>query len=575
MDLAGEEQLAGCRLAHQRLDLLHRQAEEHRRRQLLVGDGAGGDHAAGQRHQRLGGLVESVVGGAHRGHHLRRRRQRAPRLAVAVEGGDQAVAERCLQAAVTGGDGVLGAPQVAGQAAQRLLRIGRCLLPGVAAQLDGEHDHVPELRRCRRGRGGPGRLGQGTRQVAQVALHVALLAQVGEQVVESRGELAHLVAALDLHALVVVALAGGLGARRQAPHRAQRAPRQGVREERGGDQGQRSGGEQHPLDAPEGLQRLFQGGESHGGSHRLTVGALERGQPRHPRLARELDLELAAIGAGLQRRLAAATAHRGLEIPLVVAAQGGRDHARAVRGGTRHEGHFGAARGSEVAGHQLVDLEAGHEAALDAGAAHDRHRGHVVELLAVHPQTDLGLLALHGPRHQGPARHLVSTPGPAGDAGIDPAIATEHHREGEAQVVLAVLELVVDRVAVGVGQALGHVGGEIGLAEGRRQAFELCLVLLSQVALRRRGAVQGLVHGTARDGARQRDGERHGGADRRRDQQGRDEEDAGTEREAEASLIRHSGPGAPCCRPGRACWCAAAPAREPPSGAPPAAPRPA
>ena len=82
--------------------------------------------------------------------------------ALPLEAGEHPVPGDGLHLAAPAGDGGGDALEVGGQLGQRLARVGAAAGAGVAAQLDGEQQHVPALRLAEQDAGRrPARVGCG------------------------------------------------------------------------------------------------------------------------------------------------------------------------------------------------------------------------------------------------------------------------------------------------------------------------------------------------------------------------------------------------------------------------------
>ena len=225
VDVARQHQVARGGLPQQALDLLHRLPHQaalgllspHHR---AGHHGAGGDGDA----RRLG--AGFVAPDAVRLQDLGRRRQRTEWPPAAVEPRQHAVAGDGLDLATGGGDGGLEVLHRHAQPLEHLVGAGLEVRVGVGTQLDAQQHRVTGLGSAEH-HPHRHRLGQVARQLGDVGLHVAFLAQVGEQLVEGAGQLADLVGAVGGDPLLEVPLARGLGGFHQAPYRLQGAAGEG------------------------------------------------------------------------------------------------------------------------------------------------------------------------------------------------------------------------------------------------------------------------------------------------------------------------------------------------------------
>ncbi len=138
------------------------------------------------------------------------------------------------------------------------------------------------------------------------------------------------------------------------------------------------------------------------------------------------------------------------------------------------------------------------------------------------------------------ARELRSTPDHLGliGAGEQPAVGPHQHRQVVTEPGGALVELVEHRQAVDVGERVGDVGLEGGVAgEQLRDQLELLETLLLEGALQRGRGGDAVARRAGADAAADGGGHRHRGADRdQHDQAGR-QEDARREREPSAAVL--------------------------------------
>jgi len=265
VDLARQHHLPGGGLPRQGLELRHRRPDDGALALLPEGDRPEGDPAGGEGDERRLRIVARAL------QDLGRRGEGAERPLVAVEARQHVMAEDRLQLSAGAGDGrrhprQLGAETVEG-------RPGSGVGPErpVAAQLDPHQERVLHLRMAEGGTALP-RLGEALRQLGDVGLHVALLAEIGEQIVEGPPEPADLVAAAGRDLLIVVPLPRRLGRRQEPPHRGQSLPGESEGDQRGEKDGDDAGEEESGGDLAVVRRFLFERGQSDARTHRLAGG---------------------------------------------------------------------------------------------------------------------------------------------------------------------------------------------------------------------------------------------------------------------------------------------------------------